>query len=305
MNPNLSNYLTVGTNVSGGPDPGDDVARLMNCSWYRDVYQIATIGDGNCFIHALLKAFYKPYQENPSGAWRRQFAKYIRRDLGIILNTPDPEYADSSTKYVHWETAGGGTLPSLMMQEIVNPGLIGDFGIDFSLTGLQYLLNSSRYLGNEIYSYISQVLDLDIYILQIRNNDLVINASTTTDLPRNYAVVIVGQTNHWETVGVRHPNNLLQTVFTHEDPFISAIRTVFTGGVLSSVPARIDVDNVFVKNYYEVFKVCVQQPTGKKYEKSPLAITSETTFGTTDPYILAIKRNQMLIDAQFGDPCSS
>jgi hypothetical protein len=41
----------------------DELERLQQCSWDPNLFRIGTIGDGNCYFHAILKAVHPEYQE--------------------------------------------------------------------------------------------------------------------------------------------------------------------------------------------------------------------------------------------------
>ena len=124
-------------NLINGPAVNDDTYAPLTCSWYDNLVRIATIGDGSCFIHAVLKGFFREYQENNNARFRFELAMKMRRDLGIALGLNNPKYPD----HTYWETANKGSFPRLLMQELMDENLIGILDTDYSIYGLQRLFN--------------------------------------------------------------------------------------------------------------------------------------------------------------------
>lgn len=221
-----------------------DSHESLKCSWYDNLVRIQALGDGSCFIHSVLKAFYPKYQNDANSSHRASYAAYFRRDLALMLTTENPKYPG----YNYWQTIGKGALPNILMQEIKDPSLIEIYdNVEYTITGLQRLLNSNKFLGNEIYSLVSEVLDLDIYILQAKTDDLYYNSDTTNLVDRN-AVVISGNGYHFEVVAVDN-GKYFQTIFGPDDPFISTIKQKFS----ISEKVKYDPDETFIKNFVETF----------------------------------------------------
>ena len=212
---------------------GDDLIQRLNSTWFKmdtDLIRIATIGDSHCFVHATLKGFYAPYQDNPSYRFRTELAQSLRRDLSEILGYESPDYPG----YLNWETAGNGIFLEYFVQELVNPELVNELRTDYSFKGIKALFNSTTYLGDASYQYISDLLNIDIYVLRATARDLFPHLSTERedkkDFPR-WAVVIVGNEFHYEPVGIVVEENAkgkiekrIQTAFLPDHPFIKSIR---------------------------------------------------------------------------------
>ena len=208
-----------------GPAKGDDVSLPLKCTWYNDLVRIATIGDGSCFVHAILKGFYKPYQENNLASSRLDLAAKIRRDLAIYLSYPDNKYPNLTL----WDTTAKGSFPRILMQQIANESLVEVIRADFSLFGLQRLFNSYSTLGEESYSFISDSLDIDVYIFRATSEDIYPHSHTRKpEISRN-AVVIIGNTSHYEVVGLNTPQGI-QTLFAPDDPFLRSVIERYIGG---------------------------------------------------------------------------
>lgn len=230
------------------PAKNDDTYAPLKCTWYNNLVRISTIGDGSCLIHSILKAFYKPYQENDDEMYRTQLAKELRRDLAFLLNYENPEYPN----HTYWESSGRGAFPRIMMQQLANESLVQELKVDFSLSGLQRLFNSYSYLGDEVYQYISDVLDVDIYILRATSEDIFPHINTRNPKISRNGIVIVGNSYHYEVVAVE-TNGEFQTTFPPNDPFILALINVFIGdgGFNDSIP--FDPEEEFIKNAVETF----------------------------------------------------
>lgn len=213
--------LDVGTRkIKGKPFINDDTYAPLTCTWYNNLVRIATIGDGSCFIHAALKAFYEPYQNNDESYYRDEIAKEVRRDLAIVLGEENPKYPGRS----YWETTASGALMEMSFGQMVRGNLYrGE--LDYSLYGLQRLFNSNSNLGDEVYKFISDIFEVDIYVLRADSEDLYHHLNTSSSSQRK-AIVIVGNGIHYEVVAVDN-GEYFQTVFPPGDLFISALLAKF------------------------------------------------------------------------------
>ena len=125
---------------------------------------------------------------------------------------------------------------------------IFDYPVDFSLNGMQRLFNSTSYLGNEVYQYASDILGIDIYIMRLTNRDLYVHQNTSVRGLVRKVIVISGNGNHYETVGVeRGPERLFQTVFDQTDPFIIALRSQIEDEGGTEIPAELLVPQEVVE----------------------------------------------------------
>lgn len=196
-----------------------DSTNQVEAPWSSEtVVRIGSIGDGSCFIHSILNAYLKSYQTNNDPQYRRKFVKNLRRDLALTLALPDPDDA-LRTRY---ETAAGGQFVELAEQQ--RQGLsftdVFDQPVDFTLKGLQKLFKSDMYLGDEIYSYLSDLLGIDVYVMRLEGGELKRHLDTRREgKPARKSVVISGNGYHFETVAVLR-NGLYQTLFLPDDDFI-------------------------------------------------------------------------------------
>lgn len=171
--------------------------------------------------------------------------------MAIYLADENP----SVPGYSYWETTGRGTFVSLTMQQISDNSLIELLDRDYTLYGMQRLLNSHAHLGDEIYKFISDVLRIDIYILRATKDDLHPHLNTREKGTFRNSIVIIGNEAHYETVAF-DTGDSFQTIFTHDHPFIKAVSRTFIGDEsYNELPPMTsdEYDNLFIKNIFEIF----------------------------------------------------
>lgn len=272
-------YTGRGGAIVQGPARNDDTYAPLTCKWYRDLVRIATIGDGSCFIHAVLKAFYRTYQENNGARYRLQLAAKVRRDLAVALGLENPQYPGRT----YWETSARGSFPRMVMQQINDEELIRDLNVDYSLAGLQRLFNSTSQLGDEVYTFVADALNIDIYVLRATREDLYPHYHTRRPGILRNGIVVIGNMYHYEVLAVNTPDGF-QTVFPPDDPFLAALTELFVGDgdfndIVNAVPY--DPDNAFVADFVEAF-------TTAEGLNVPANITE--IFPETDPFRIALTR---------------
>jgi SAM-dependent methyltransferase len=244
-------YTGKGGTVIKGPAMNDDTYAPLTCLWYENLVRIATIGDGSCFIHAVLKAFYRQYQQNNDAQYRLNMAATVRRDLAIILGLENPAY----TGHTYWETSSRGAFPRMVMQQINDEELVGDLRVDYSLSGLQRLFNSTSQLGDEVYTFVSDALNIDIYVLRATRDNLYPHYHTRRTGNLRNGIVVIGNMAHYETLAVDTDDGL-QTVFSPGDPFLNALTDLFVGDgdfddIVNTIPY--DPDSSFIQDTVEAF----------------------------------------------------
>ena len=238
--------LPVGTSVKPGePASGDDKYAIVNCRWFPNLVRIATIGDGSCFIHSVMKACFSTYQNNADFETRDMLAQQCRRDLAVVLMEENPQYPG----HTYWESTARGSFPRLLMQEIKSPDIMKYTRVDYSLYGLQRLFNSFAFLGDECYEYVADVIDYDIYVLRATSDDLHIHLNTHRTGRDRHAIVIVGNGTHYEVIA-EDTSEGFKTIFEPDHPFIQEI---LSRG--EREPENdFDPDSAFVHNFWETFK---------------------------------------------------
>lgn len=174
--------------------------QLMKTMKHRGVVEIKTIGDGSCFFHCILLSYYIPYRES-SKSVRKQMAKKLREDLAHYL----------PNKY-----------------NIISNGVLSSKSKEFgcSLETMKKELSGEGFVGNLYNEYISDILNIDIYVISKKTGDLY---TMGTDINliiknRNSIVLIYSEDMaHYSLLGIEQ-NNDLATLFSPEHPFIENIK---------------------------------------------------------------------------------
>lgn len=182
---------------------------------YQNMAQIKAPPDGSCFFHALLFAFYKPYQDRMQGdvpVSRKQIVKEFRFDLSVRLGENlDPD--DANTPIIY---------------DTLSRGKLGDFAKEmpeYTLRSMQEELNSNSPVDNVYNEFISNELKKDIYILDNEKHDVYV---TGNDLDLLYkdrlSIVLLYSPGHYDLIGLRNNDNSISTFFNPDHPFIESIR---------------------------------------------------------------------------------
>lgn len=176
-----------------------------------NIVAIETLGDGNCFFHALCQAYYIPYRTGMLEGHplsKRDIVRKLRRSLANRLGEPvDP--LDPTGK-IYYELLSRGHLPQ--------------FGKEipyYSFDEMKLRLENSEAIGNEYNEFISDQLNKDIYLLDQETNDIYITGNDDDLLYKNRpSIVIMYSPGHYETIGIKTPNGDIQTYFSPSHPFI-------------------------------------------------------------------------------------
>lgn len=262
--------------IRGIPAINDDSYVPLEASWYNNLVRIATIGGSDSFIHAVLKAFYPPYQDNPDASYRVSLATKVRNDLGRLLPEENPAYPG----HTYWETTNNGSFPDILIGQIENPALVQRFGGEYSLEGLRSIFRSKEPLHPEIFGYVSDVLGLDIYVLQSAGNDLVPFVTTHRQDIYRPAIVIVGKKSHYDEYDVvaLDTANGFETIFFPGDAFLEIINSDYP---TTNTSTRYDPDETLRR----AISSWISLSKGGTIPPEVLA-----RFPADDPFRMAIKR---------------
>jgi hypothetical protein len=155
-----------------------------------------TIGDGNCYFHAILSAIYKDYDKVD----KRSVVKDLRKELSEELEQ----------KY---NTLSRGQLSNMSKE------------LDFlKLDTLKKHLASSLPVGNEFQELVSNIFDIDIYMFELARKDVLIMSGDDEILyKKRNSVVLISTGNHYEIVGIPDDKGAYIKFFSHDHPFIKFI----------------------------------------------------------------------------------
>ena len=149
---------------------------------------VPTIGDGNCFFHAVLMAVDGDYRAEDTQN-RQQRARNLRLLLGSKLADLDPRYPG----YCYWETLSRLSVVELLVFDVAESS-----HSSYSLESLQAHFRDpgNCYIGIEAYPYISLHYHVNLVIVGI-NNEIYYESSYQPDQPW---VVILAHNSHYELV---------------------------------------------------------------------------------------------------------
>ena len=174
-----------------------------------NLIRIRTDMDGSCFFHALAKAYFKPYilgkiDNEPFD--RKEFIKNLRKDLSKKLGM-------KKGNKTYYELLSKGELAKTSKEMP-----------QYSLENMQKELDSYSPVSNIYNEFISNQLNLDIYILNSETKDVYMTGTDEILLYKNRrSVVILYLPGHYELIGVMYKDGV-ETVFSPNSKFIGKIR---------------------------------------------------------------------------------
>ena len=180
---------------------------------YPNLVRIGTIGDGSCFFHAIVKAFYTPYKLgvlNGVPIDKRAFIKNLRKDCAVkLVQKVNPSNKLSPRYY-----------------DVLSRGRLNDFAKSvpaFTLENMQKVLNSNLPIDNSFNEFISNLLNKDIYLLDFSTKDVYITGKDDDILYKGRdSIIILVMPGHYELIGLI-TNNGIQTLFPADSALIRAI----------------------------------------------------------------------------------
>jgi len=204
-------------------DPDIGIARDLN--WEKHGFEdfkmvaIDTIGDGNCYFHALAHAVYVPYRTqslNGKTVSRRTIVRNLRDGLAKRLGEPvNPLYPTGPTFYNE-----------------LSRGKLYEFGKEvpeYSFEEMKKRLKSSDAVGYEYNEFVSDQLGKDIYLLDAQKEDVYIVGDDDDLYYKNRpSVVLLYLPGHYELVGIQDKSGKIQTYFSTTNPFIQFLRARMT-----------------------------------------------------------------------------
>lgn len=146
------------------------------------------IGDGSCLIHSILWSISRSYRTK-TYIEKRKAARSIRNNMAEILFEKDDK--------------------GLIVYEKLYNGTLTEFSKGAPETSLENMhteLLSDSYLSYCYLELLSNELDVDIYIIDLKKKDIYITGHETT-LYKNRESIVIGFTNkfqsHFEPIGIK------------------------------------------------------------------------------------------------------
>lgn len=183
---------------------------------YKNMFRKRVIGDGSCYFHSIIDSYFIPARTgwlHGKNFDRYQFIASFRRDLSNILDKPRPGYKGKT----YYETLSRGQLGSLS-KSIVSSDVV------VSLSGMKKDLLSGNPVNYIYHELVSDVLELDIYILSMKTRDVyIVDSDFELYYKNRKSIVLLYVPGHFEVVGIER-NGELMTYFGPDDPFIKTIQ---------------------------------------------------------------------------------
>lgn len=179
---------------------------------YPTLRALPTIGDGSCLVHAVYACLAPKHRDrmcsDNKNAYNEAFVRVrsLRKELAALL----PEYYDD--------------LPFKEFDKFK----MEDPELDYSLEGLQKLIDSERYLGEEFVVFLSTVLSVNIIILDKNKQTGYVTAVTPLvyDKERTGTVIILYDQKrlHFEAAGLLFPNGHVATHFQNHNSLLAPFK---------------------------------------------------------------------------------
>lgn len=173
-----------------------------------DMIRIRTDMDGSCLFHSIAKAYFKPYitgKLNDQDFNRKEFIQNLRKDLSKKLK-------------LDYDKISKGELPKISKEMPT-----------YSLENMEKELDSSSSVSNIYNEFISNQLNIDLYVLDGIKKDVYMTGTDDSLLYKDRkSVVILYLPGHYELIGIMHHNDNIETYFSPDSPFILQIKQRMT-----------------------------------------------------------------------------
>lgn len=185
----------------------------LEWDFYPNLVRIRSEMDGSCLFHSILGAYHKGYrlgQIDGKSVSKREIVSKLRKELSEHLDKKV-----TGTDKTYYETLGNGEVSKLGKK---NP--------NYTLTSLVSLMNSNSPLSDIFNQMISDILDLDIYILDMKNQNVYKQASDINIMYKNRKSIVIlylEDPGHYETIGVIQDDKI-KTLFSPSHDLITTIK---------------------------------------------------------------------------------
>ena len=172
--------------------------------------RIPTIGDGSCFLHAVLICIWSDYNKMATFEKRRVISG-IRQELSKTIDKKD----EDGTSY--YDRLSRGELKNL-----------SKFFTETQLGEMKRFLKSNEYFTHLYLEFISEVFEIDIYIIDYRTMNLY-NSGDNKLLYKNRNSVIIGydeKGSHFEALEIQVRPGKYETFFEPDSNVIRELSSV-------------------------------------------------------------------------------
>lgn len=182
--------------------------------YFPDMERMGIYADGSCFFHAILASHYKPYIEGKNenvAVDRIKMVSEFRMELSSKLS--DKIYPRDPSSLTYYQKISRGQLEDFSKE-------VPQYSID----NMKKELSSTSSVDNVYNEFISDVLNKDIYILDLLTEDVYVTGGDLDILYKGRpSIVLLYIPGHYELVGLRDRDNNLNTLFGADHPFIQNI----------------------------------------------------------------------------------
>jgi hypothetical protein len=295
-----------------------DGIEKLNFDWYdNDVVRIFTLGEGDCFFHALLNAFYPPYQEAKNDQIRRTIIRKFRKDVAGKLRDPDPSYSDFAIEahkdilyeegdtneevdakyeqavkdgevfnYEYWETSNNGFYIDALTLQLMSPDMAKEQCQDPAdvKSMVNYIKSKGRCIC-ELYIFaISDILNIDIVLLRARKSPTMQTNTLKNGRDRPIVTILWVNPLHYELLGVVQESGI-QTIFKRNDRFIESL----------IVNLRVDIEDYVMRDPEDNYRNTIINnftSINRLDEEGGILIPSDmmSKLDDDDPYVMGIYR---------------
>jgi len=165
---------------------------------------IDTIGDGSCLLHSIIYSSCKKYR-NMSESEKIEYVKNLRKHLSVLFNE-------------------GKNYSYLSRGEISE---ISNFLPAMKKENMKLYMNSNKWLNIFFLEYISNLLNLDIFIINQNRQELYQTGDKEIYIKGRDSVVINYIDNlHFESAGLES-NGKIITLFHRDSPVIKKLKKLY------------------------------------------------------------------------------
>jgi hypothetical protein len=163
---------------------------------YPNLKIIKTIGNGDCLFHSILSATNEEYlNSNDKVKEGQKFRAYLAEKLTLLY-------------------------PKLSRGELQTLSLAVP---EYTLENMQKTLKSYNSVGHLFNELISEILSIDIYIIDKKKSDVYITGDEEILHKNRPSIVVYYTGNHYELIGVNEKNGIVD-FFQYDHPFIILIK---------------------------------------------------------------------------------
>ena len=172
-----------------------------------ELINIPTIGDGNCFLHAILGCCNRFYK-NSDNANKKIIVKQLRNDLAELLDVN----VNNSTFYQK--------LSRGQAEEI------SKFVREMSKEYMQSFLKSNKWLNATYIELLSIVFDINIVIISSKEKDIYRTGDKELLFKDRHTIFInyIDQA-HFESIGI-HTNDGIKTMFHKNSEIVKILNKI-------------------------------------------------------------------------------